>query len=115
MALYASHRGCSAPRRSSHDRFPCSTQGCLNNGVNRPAQDYSKETNKKIWRAKKPSAEELNHDISAIPNSGAATVLSGIAAPSTYVIALSEGPMDNDHEASTSKNKPRDSKYPQPP
>ena len=115
MALYASHQGCSAPRRFSRDRFPCSTQGHLNNGVNRPAQDYSKETNKKIWHAKKPSVEEPNHDISAIPNSGAATILSGIVAPSTYVIALPQGPMANDHEASTSKNKPRGSKYTQPP
>ena len=135
MAPYAFHPGWAAPRRSVHERLSYPAQGRLSNGVNRPMRGYSKKTNKQVWRAKSPSAEipkpakqkeesasakivvigteelklkEPSNDNSAVLNNGI------VAIPSSDVLAVPQGPMANDHEASTSKAKPRDPKYTQP-
>ena len=57
MAPYAFHMGWAAPRRPAHERLYYPTQGCLNNGVNRPMQDNQKRVNQQVWRAKSPSVE----------------------------------------------------------
>ena len=129
MAPYAFYLGWAAPRRSVHDIFSYSTQGRLNNSVNRPTKSYSKRTNKKVWRVKSPGSEKPSTDDSANPSkdiatapssnvvpseNGAADVPSSNAAPNKEMLALPQGPMANDHEVSTRKAKTRDPKYTQP-
>ena len=142
MAPYAFYPEWAAPRRFVHDRSYYYEQGGLNNDVNRPTKSYSKRTNKKVWRVKLPGSEKPSIDDSAnpskdiavapssnvvpseniaavpsgdaVPSNGAADVLSSNAASSKEILALTQGPMANDHDVSTRKAKTRDPKYTQP-
>ena len=128
MAPYAFHPGWAAPRRSVHERISYPIQDRLSYGTDRSMQSHPKEASGKMWRAKSPSA--------IIPDSakpkeyglGVKTVMVGTEVlkleepivsvdpviSSDNMLAIPPGPMANDHEASTSNVKPRDSKYTQP-
>ena len=128
MAPYAFHPGWAEQRRHVHERLSYPTRGHLNNSVNRPMQDNHGRVGKKVWRAKSPSAEISEPSKQREKNTSAETILIGtkeltikepiivdnLADSNKDVAAVQQGPMANDHEASTSKAKSRDPKYTHP-
>ena len=81
-----------------------------------------------MWRAKSPSAEIPEPRKQKENNASGETIMIGTkeliikepiivdnpADSNKYVVVVQQGPMANDHEASTSKAKSRDPKYTQP-
>ena len=104
--------GWAAPRRPTHEKISCSSQGRLNHGANRPLQVSPSKVNKKVWRAKSPNAEISKSDKQKEIKE--TNVVGNLANFNDDIVAVPQGPMANDHEASTSKAKPRDPKYTQP-
>ena len=125
IAPYAFHPGWAEPRRPIRERLSYPTRGRLYNGANRPMQDNHGRVGKQVWRAKSPRAEISQPSKQKEKNTSAETIMIGTKEltikksvivdnpvdSNKDVAAVQQGPMANDHEASTSKAKWRDPKY----
>src|ERR1041385_1542301 len=128
MAPYAFHPGWVAPRKSVHERISYPIQDRLSYGANRSMQSHPKEASGKMWRAESSSAIIPESAKTKEDGIGVKTFMVGTevlklkepividdpAISSGGVVAVPQGPMTNDHEASTSEVEPRDPKYTQP-
>ena len=110
MAPYAFHMGWAAPRRPAHERLYYSTQGCSSHVANRPTKISPSKVNKKVWRVKSPNAEISERDKQKEIKE---PIVGNLANSNGDIVIVQQGSMVNDHEASTSKAKPRDPKYTQ--
>ena len=126
MAPYAFHPGWTAPRRSVHDRISRPVRDRLS--YNRSYKKSSNYGDKKEWRPKSPCAEISMSGKQQEDNSNAIVIVVGAhelklkepvvddkqANSGGPVLIIQPKSSANDHEASTSRAKPRDPKYTQP-
>ena len=111
MAPYAFHIRWTTPIRPARERLYYPTQGCLSYGANRPTKNSPSKANKKVWRVKSPNAEISECDKQKEIKK---PVVGNLATSNGDIVIVQQGSMVDDHEASTSKAKPRDPKYTQP-
>ena len=111
MVPYAFHMGWTTPRRPARERLYYPTQGHLSYGANRPTKNSPSKANKKVWRVKSPNAEISECDKQKEIKKA---VVGNLATSNGDIVIVQQGSMVDDHEASTSKAKPRDPKYTQP-
>ena len=125
MAPYAFHPGWAAPRKSVHDRITRPVRDRLGNNANRSFRNNGAQ---KMWRPKSPSAGNSEPGKRQEPNANAGSIVIGAhelklkepvigdkpAASNESILVIQPRSSANDHEASTSKAKPRDPKYTRP-